>query len=125
MRNRDTAAKGKELQCGVLMTIQEKNLLMSIAQSLDVPYYIILRRLVRYILDEKITWEELFGKKNGLVNEEYDETKKVAVRTQLTIDAYVAFVQLAEEWGSTTSIILKRLILLYLNGKIERHAIWY
>ena len=125
MRNRKTPVEEKEMQCGVLMTTNEKNLLVSIAQSLDVPYYIILRRLVRYILDEKVTWEDLFGKNNKLVNEAYDETKKVAIRTQLTVDAYGAFAQLAEEWGSTTGVILKRLVLLYINGKIERHAIWY
>jgi hypothetical protein len=38
---------------------------------------------------------------------------------------YTAFARLAEEWGSTTATVLRRLMLLYISGEIEREAIWY
>ena len=118
--------KRKELQCGATISKKEKKLLIATALSLDAPYYLIMRRLVRYILDGKIEWTDFFRKSNDLtVGDESEESGKVFVRTLLTHDAYIAFGQLAEEWGSTTSIILRRLVLLYITGKIERHAIWY
>jgi hypothetical protein len=43
----------------------------------------------------------------------------------LSPEVYAAFARLAEEWGSTTSIVLRRLMLLYISGEIEREAIWY
>jgi len=122
----DTQKKNKELQCGATISKNEKNLLIATARSLDVPYYLIIRRLVRYILDGKIEWTDLFRKSNDLVvNEESENSGKIFVRTQLPRDSYAAFTRLAEEWGSTTGVILRRLVLLYIAGKIERHAIWY
>ena len=120
--------ESKELQHGVTagMSREEKALLVAAARDLGVPYCLIMRRLVRYILDEKIEWVELFKETNDLaVNDKAKNAGKTIVRTYLSPDMYVAFAQLAEEWGSTTSVVLKRLVLLYANGKIERHAIWY
>ena len=120
--------KGKELQCAVTvgMSAREKGLLVAVARDLDVPYYLLMRRLVRYILDEKIEWTELFRQSNELiVEDELKSTDKVFVRTQLSTERYAAFARLAEEWGSTMGIVLRRLMLLYIAEKIERHAIWY
>ena len=80
----------------------------------------------RYILDGKIEWTELFRQTNELaVDDKLDSVEKVFIRTQVSTERYAAFARLAEEWGSTMGIVLRRLMLLYIAGKIERHAIWY
>ena len=115
-------------QCGVTTTVtnQEKELLIDTARSLDVPYYILMRRLIRYILDGKIEWMELFRRSHELAAADVpDDDDKKFIRTQLSPEVYGAFARLAEEWGSTTSIVLRRLMLLYVAGEIEREAIWY
>jgi hypothetical protein len=118
--------KKKDIQCGVTMSQKEKELLLATANYLDVPYSLVMRRLIRYILDGKIEWTDLFRMSNGLeINNESDNTGTVYFRAQLSLDMSIAFAQLADEWGSTTSVILRRLVLLYITGKIERHAIWY
>jgi hypothetical protein len=118
----------KENQCGVTTAItnQERELLIDTARELDIPYYVIMRKLIRYILDGKITWMDLFQQSNELSATDGPETKdKKYIRTQLNTETYAAFSRLAEEWGTTTSIVLRRLMLLYISGKIEREAIWY
>jgi hypothetical protein len=118
----------KEKQCGITtaVTHEEKQLLIDTARNLEVPYYILMRRLVRYILDGKIEWMELFRQSNELsAGDVPDSHDRKFVRTQLSREVYAAFTRLAEEWGSTTSIVLRRLMLLYVSGKIEREAIWY
>jgi hypothetical protein len=115
-------------QCSVTTAVTnlEKKSLIDTAHDLDVPYYVLMRRLVRYILDGKIEWMELFRRSNELsAADGPDGDDKKYIRTQLTSEMYTAFARLAEEWGSTTSIVLRRLMLLYIAGKIEREAIWY
>jgi hypothetical protein len=108
------------------VTNLEKELLIDTARELDIPYYVIMRKLIRYILDGKITWMDLFQQSNELSAADGPETKdKKYIRTQLGTEVYAAFSKLAEEWGTTTSIVLRRLMLLYISGKIEREAIWY
>lgn len=120
--------KNKELQCTVTvgMNAKEKALLLAAAHDLDVPYYFLMRRLVRYILDGKIEWMELFRQSNELAADDgLEGGEKVYMRTQLSPERYSAFARLAEEWGSTTAIVLRRLLLLYIAGKIGRNSIWY
>lgn len=115
-------------QCSVTTAVTnlEKRLLIDTACGLDVPYYVLMRRLIRYILDGKIEWMELFRKSNELSSADVlDGDDRKYIRTQLPSEMYTAFARLAEEWGSTTSIVLRRLMLLYIAGKIEREAIWY
>jgi hypothetical protein len=105
---------------------EEKRLLVEAARDLDVPYYTLMRRLVRYILDGKIGWMELFKQSNDLAGADGpDGDDRKFIRTQLNPELSSAFAQLAEEWGSTTGIVLRRLMLLYIFGKIPRDAIWY
>jgi hypothetical protein len=113
---------------GVTTTVSgsEKELLIDTARSLEVPCYTLMRRLVHYILDGKIEWIELFKWSNELTATDRPEgTNKKFIRTQLNPEMYAAFTRLAEEWGSSPGIVLRRLMLLYVSGKIEREAIWY
>jgi hypothetical protein len=119
--------RNKENQCAVTTAVsdKEKELLVGLACDLDVPYCIVMRRLVRYFLDEKISWMDLFKQYMELsVEDEPESAERKFIRTQLTPERYAAFSQRAEEWGSTTGIVLRRLMLLYIAGKIERNAIW-
>jgi hypothetical protein len=118
----------KENPCGVTAVVsgREKQLLIEAARKLDVPYYTLIRRLVRYILDGKIEWMELFKLSNELTAEDRPEDgDKKFIRTQLSPELSSAFSRLADDWGSNTGIILRRLMLLYISGKIPREAIWY
>jgi hypothetical protein len=120
--------RSKENQCAVTTAVsdREKELLIETARGLDVPYYIVMRRLVRYFLDEKISWMDLFRQYRELpVEDEPENTDRKFIRTQLSPERYAEFALRAEEWGSTTGIVLRRLMLLYLAGKIGREAIWY
>jgi hypothetical protein len=120
-------AKAKENPCAVTTAVsgEEKRLLVETARDLDVPYYTLMRRLVRYILDGKIDWMELFKQSNELTGEDGPDGGRKFIRTQLNPELSSAFARLAEEWGSTTGIVLRRLMLLYIFGKIPREAIWY
>jgi hypothetical protein len=119
--------KIKENPCAVTTAVsgEEKRLLMETARGLDVPYYTLMRRLVRYILDGKIDWMALFKQSNELARDDRPDGERKFIRTQLNPELSCAFAQLAEEWGSTTGIVLRRLMLLYIFGKIPREAIWY
>jgi hypothetical protein len=119
--------KNKEQQCAVTvgMSAKEKEQLVAVARNLDVPYYLLMRRLVRYLLDGKMDWFELFKKSKEFAENSPDGAEKIFIRTQLSPGRYAAFAAIAEEWGSTTSVVLRRLTLLYIAGKIERNAIWY
>jgi hypothetical protein len=113
-------------QCGITTTVtdQEKKLLIDTARGLDVPCYTLMRRLIRYILDGKISWMELFQRSNELsATDMPDSDDRKFIRTRVGPEVYAAFAQLAEEWASTTAIVLRRLMLLYISGKIEREAI--
>ena len=113
----------------VRLSAEERELFVSTARSVDVPHNMLMRHLVRYVLRDEVSWLDLLKEFKELkeisVNTimSTEETKKITLCTQLTPELYTAFARLAEEWGSTTNIILRRLMLLYSMGKIERHAI--
>lgn len=119
--------KNKKLQCSTAtyLSKQEKERLVSISREIDIPYCRIMRQLIRYALNGQIDWLEIFKKTNGPGMELVKEKGDVRItRTTMSPDLYTAFVQYVEEKGSTTSIVLRRLILLYITGGIGRRAIW-
>jgi hypothetical protein len=118
----------KNGKCTITTAVSEKerNIFLEVARNMGVPRYVLMRRLIRYVLDEKISWTELFIQYRELtaINDSYHTLKRV-MRVWLEPEEYYAFTQLADEWGTTTSIIIRRSILLYVTGKIERGDIWY
>jgi hypothetical protein len=117
----------RENQCAVTtaVSVSEKRLLIDTAHNLGVPYYTLMRRLIRYLLDGKIEWVDVFRQSNTLSAMDESGDEKKSIRTQLSPEVYSAFARLADEWGSTTGVILRRLMLLYVTGKIGRQDIWY
>ncbi|MDR2860949.1 MAG: hypothetical protein LBV07_00115, partial [Syntrophobacterales bacterium] len=78
-----------------------------------------------YFLDEKLSWFELFKQYNELpLAGTRDKVKKRRMRSTLEPKQYDAFARSAEEWGSTTAVIIRRLMMLYAAGKIEQRDIW-
>ena len=117
----------KKTSVSVRVSAAEKELFIAVARDVDVPHIRLMRNLVRYVLKDEIAWTELLKKFKELsadATPERDYAGKAIMRTELSPELHAAFVRLAEEWGSTTNTILKRLILLYTAGKIERHAIF-
>lgn len=106
---------------------KEKNLFTEIAREIDVPHNILVRRLIRFFLDEKIAWNELFRQHDDLsvaYRLKGSEKRDKRLRTQVEPEQYATFTRRVEELGSTTGIVLRRLISLYVAGKIERRDIW-
>jgi hypothetical protein len=115
-------------KCAITTAVneREKNLFAEIARVLKVSRHTLLLRLIRYFLDGKISWADLFKQYSKLpIADELEKGRKKYIRVILEPEEYFAFVRCAEEWGSTTAIILRRLMLLYMAGKIERGDIWY
>jgi hypothetical protein len=110
---------------------KEKGLLVEVSKELNVPYSRIMRRLVHYIMEGKIEWLEIIRKSKDLLgkfneNSDVDNSnlRSFVVRTDLPPDLYGTFTRLAEEWGSTPNMVLRKLVLLYVAGGIERGDIW-
>ena len=117
-------SKSEKLQCIITASVsgQEKERLVAVSRNLDIPYCRIIRQLIRYIVKGQIGWMDLFERTNESIAK--DETKKVYIRTTLNPELYAAFVQLVEDRGSTTSVVIRRLVSLYGTGKIEWKSIW-
>ena len=117
----------KHNQCIITTGVSdnEKELFEAMARNLDISCNAIMRRLVRYFLDEKISWSELFGKYDELPGiDTPNMPRKKQARTTLAPEDYSTFARRVEELGSTTGIVVRRLILRYIAGKIERREIW-
>jgi hypothetical protein len=103
----------------------EEKLFTAMARDVDVSCNILMRRLIRYLLEEKISWTELCARyKNLTATDTLGASEKKRIRTTLPPEQYTAFAQLAENWGSSMGIAARRLIQLYIAGKIERRDIW-
>ena len=115
--------ENRKPQCFVTarISLQERERLVIVARDLDIPYCRILRQLVRYIMENNIGWLELFESTNDLA---LKDRADVTIRTKLPQETYIAFTQFADERGSTTSVILRRLVLLYIANKIDWRTIW-
>jgi len=119
--------KDKKQQCIVSTSLsrQEKGCFIEISHKLDIPYCCIARQLIRYILHGQLGWLDLFEKTNDCIESlDSNKGKKVPLRTTLSPELYTSFVQFVEKKGSTTSMVLRRLVLLYITGKIEWKTIW-
>jgi hypothetical protein len=117
----------KNTKCVITAAVSdnERKLFTAMAHDLDVSCNVLMRRLVRYFLEKEIVWTDLFGQNNELpVADDPNNPRKKQVRTTLAPEQYAAFAQRVETWGSTTAIIIRRLILFYIAGKIERGDIW-
>jgi hypothetical protein len=120
------SAKSKPCAVTTVVNVKERSLFIAIARSLDIPYSALIRRLIRYFLEGKISWVDLFRQHGELpMADELDNDSKRVMRILLDSEQYSAFTQITEEWGSTTAIVIRRLMLLYITGKIERGDIWY
>jgi hypothetical protein len=119
--------KDKTSRCVVTAAVSEKErkFFATMACDLDVSCNVLMRRLIRYLLNGKISWGELFSPIKELPTaNEADATRKSYLRTHLTYEQYTAFTQIADEWGSTVAIVMRRLVLRYIAGEIDRRDIW-
>ena len=103
----------------------ERQQFSAIAHDFGVSCSMLLRRLVQYFLDGKISWNDLFKQSQKLPGaDETSVARRSYMRTRVKAEQYTAFAQLAEGWGSTAAVVLRRLVLLYIAGDIERRDIW-
>jgi hypothetical protein len=119
------SVQNKRVSVTTVVSEKEKNLFVAKAHELGIPYNVIMRRLVRFLLDDKLSWFDLFSQYNELpIANTRDKGKKKRMRSTLEPEQYTAFARRAEEWGSTTAVIMRRLMVLYAAGKIEQRDIW-
>jgi hypothetical protein len=118
----------KNALCAVttIVTEEEREMFVSLADELEVPCNALMRRLVIYFMDDKISWESLFKKNGGVPPaDSLNGFKNVSMRTQLKPERHAAFTRRAKDWGSSPSVILRQLMALYGAGKIGWGDILY
>jgi hypothetical protein len=109
----------------IAVSEEEKSSFAAIARELDVALNVLLLRLVRFFLDEKITWADLLKQDDVLpVYTKGSKKRTQRLRTKMAPELYAAFMRRIEELGTTEGIVLRRLISRYIAGKIERRDIW-
>jgi hypothetical protein len=119
--------KPKTITMTVAVSEKEKNLFTEIARKIDVPHNLLVRHLIRYFLDGKRSWDELFGEQVVLpapYTLDGSEKKGQRLRTKVEVEQYATFMRRVDERGSTAGIVLRRLMLLYAAGKIAPEDIW-
>jgi hypothetical protein len=114
----------KKWNISLMVNEKEKRLLADAALSLGVSRSAILYRLVCFVLEGKITLLELSQKYTELQKRIVDEGEKRCLRIKIFSVTYLKFLQLVDEFGATPSVILKRLLLIYLYNAIDRKEIW-
>ena len=117
------------------LSAEERGRFVKTARCVDVPHSMLLRHLIRYVLRENISWPNLLSEfkelpadmavqvKEAEAAKADNKARKATLSIQLTPELYSGFGQFAERWGTTPGIILRRLISLYSNGRIERHSV--
>jgi hypothetical protein len=120
------SAKSKQCTVAAAVSEKEKTLFTAMARNeLGVSCSALMRRLIRYFQDGKISWTDLFKQYSEISTaDEPGRGEKKYMRVNLEPEEYFPFAQHSEGWGSTTGIVLRRLILLYISGKIERGDLW-
>lgn len=112
----------------VPLTRKQKDTIQSITKENGISTCILMRRLLAYVLNKKIEVPVLFQKSKVFrVMEEPKSSGSVktpSVRTPMDTVFYSQVVSLADEWGSTPSIIMRALLLLFLDGQISMQDIW-
>jgi hypothetical protein len=107
------------------LSSKERELFTALATFLDVSYSTLMLRLVKYLLNGEITWDDLFTQSKGIPG--VDEARivdKSYLRTNVTPEQYAAFEKIAKEWGSAPTVVLRKLVLRYITGDIKRQDVW-
>jgi hypothetical protein len=118
-------AKRTECYVSVAMNDNDRNILTTMAYGISVSRNTLMRRLVRYFLDGKISWTDLLKQSSEIpVASDPSQGGKKYIHAKLEPEECFAFARSVEEIGSTPGIVLKRLIMLYISGKIDRGDIW-
>ena len=85
-----------------------------------------MRRLLQYFIDEKISLINVFKesnelKKGGVVG---DNKGLFFIRTNLSLEEKQKLSSLVSEWDLNVSSVARRLLKLFITGKIARKSIW-
>jgi hypothetical protein len=113
----------------VYLTEGEENSLDLKAASMTIKKTLLMRRLVRYILDEKIGFDAMMRAFNELVRREGRIAPRKAdgkpfLRVTLNQETELEFRGFAKFWDSSPSSIATSLACLYISEYIERGKIW-
>ena len=106
------------------ITISEKKLLDEIAQEWGLKPGVILRRLILYLLQGKITVPEIMMKSNIQEIDASEEKNFVPIRAALSQSEKDELLTMSKEWDFTVSTILRRLIRALTSGVIQKEELW-
>ena len=118
----------KKEQCPVSVTLlkEEKQQLEVIAEEWGIRSGTIMRRLLQYFIDEKISLIDVLKKSNELKKDGVDGENKglFFIRTNLSLEEKQKLSSLVSEWDLNISSVARRLLKLFITGKIARKSIW-
>ena len=106
---------------------EEKQRFDQIANEWSIKPQFILRRLIRYFIDGKITLIDILEKcKSGSVNltKKNVTSEKYSIRTVLSEEEGRKLEKMTAEWSFLPCEISKRLVKLFILGAIEKKEIW-
>lgn len=110
------------------VTFTEKSLLLGIAHEWGIAYSTIMKRLLLYILDGKMDMPSMFKRFQALrashSEEKLPESDKVLLKVTISADLHLQLLNMADDWGSKPSLVMKALLQLFLAGQIEKRSIW-
>ncbi len=119
-------AEKEQYPVSVTLLKEEKQQLEIIAGEWGIRSGTIMRRLLQYFIDEKISLINVFKesnelKKGGVVG---DNKGLFFIRTNLSLEEKQKLSSLVSEWDLNVSSVARRLLKLFITGKIARKSIW-
>lgn len=108
-----------------IVTEKSRKKVLGIAHEWGIPYSVVMKRLILYLLGGNIDVPSLF-KKTRALGTAFPPEKKDGTMLKVTVscDLYCQLLELAEDWGSKPSRVMGALLELFLTEEIGRRDIW-
>lgn len=103
------------------LTLVEKQALDKIATEWGLKAGVVLRRLVLFLLQNRISFIEIL---QNPVCEESESESFISIKVLLSINEKQEIIRIAKEWDFTVSAVLRRLVRALLFGGIPKNKLW-
>ena len=104
------------------LTLVEKQALDKIATEWGLKAGVVLRRLVLFLLQNRISFIEIL--QNPVREMESESESFISVKVLLSISEKQEIIRIAKEWDFTVSAVLRRLVRALLFGGIPKNKLW-
>ena len=103
------------------LTLVEKQALDKIATEWGLKAGVVLRRLVLFLLQNRISFIEIL---QNPVRGESESESFISIEVLLSINEKQEIIRIAKEWDFTVSAVLRRLVRALLFGGIPKNKLW-